>query len=66
MRGQLRYDGDLQMFVQASRDPDTEQLRFLRWLAEHGCLEHDVAGPVGGPLTDLLVSPAVREVALAA
>ena len=43
-----RYDGTLQMFTQESRDADTRHLRFLRWLAEHGVLEHAVAGPPCG------------------
>lgn len=66
MRGRLRYDGDLQMFVQASRDPDAERLRFLRWLAEQGRLEHDVAGPAGGPLAGLTARAALCGAALAA
>lgn len=66
MRGQHRYDGDLQMFVQTLREPDTDRLRFLRWLAERGRLEHDVAGPACGPLTRATVAHAVRTAALAA
>ena len=50
MRGLHRYDGDLQMFVQGPREPDANRLRFLRWLAECGRLEHEVAGPAAGPL----------------
>lgn len=50
MRGQYRYDGDLQMFVQGPREPDAGRLLFLRWLAERGRLEHEVAGPASGPL----------------
>ena len=42
------YDGTLQMFIQTLPAPDAQRLRFLRWLAEHGALEHDVAGPPGG------------------
>jgi hypothetical protein len=66
MRGQQHYDGDLQMFVQAPRDLDTERLRFLRWLAERGRLEHEVAGPAGGPLAELTHLRTMREAALAA
>jgi hypothetical protein len=43
-----RYDGDLQMFCETAREPAREALIFLRWLAEHGRLEHDVYGPSGG------------------
>ena len=43
-----RYDGSLQMFVAEPRDPDTARLRFLRWLVEHGKLEHEPAGRPGG------------------
>ena len=42
------YDSALQMFVQAPRDADPKRLAFLRWLAEHGKLEHEVAGPAMG------------------
>ena len=43
-----RYDGTMQMFVEAPRAPKIEQLRFLRWLAERNGLEHPVAGrPTG-------------------
>jgi hypothetical protein len=45
MRTANRYDGDLQMYVEEPREPDDAHLRFLRWLVEHGRLEHPVAGP---------------------
>ena len=45
-----RYDGNLQMFVEKAGDPDVEQLRFLRWLAERGYLEHEIAGESSGDL----------------
>ena len=42
------FDGDLQMFVEQPRGGNLAHLRFLRWLAEHGRLEHETAGaPVG-------------------
>jgi hypothetical protein len=41
-----RYDPELQMFTDPPRDPDPARLRFLRWLAEIGRLEHE---PVGVP-----------------
>jgi hypothetical protein len=43
------YDGTLQMFIQSPREVDIRRLRFLRWLAEHGQLEHKVAGRSAGP-----------------
>ena len=43
-----RYDPELQMFVDQPHEPDPAHLRFLRWLTEHGQLEHAVVGaPVG-------------------
>ena len=45
MQAAGRYDGTLQMFIQEARDADARYLRFLRWLAERGELEHEVAGP---------------------
>jgi hypothetical protein len=43
-----RYDPELQMFVDTPREPDLAHLRFIRWLAEHGHMEHEVLGaPVG-------------------
>ena len=43
------YDGTLQMFVEPPREADSRTLRFLRWLAERGELEHPVAGPPVAP-----------------
>jgi hypothetical protein len=43
------YDPELQMFVDGPREPDLARLCFLRWLVEHGKLEHGVAGIPGGP-----------------
>jgi hypothetical protein len=45
------YDSGLQMFVQERRSPDMRRLRFLRWLAEGGRLEHEVAGAPSGELS---------------
>ena len=42
------YDGRLQMFIQELPEADARRLRFLRWLAEQGQLEHDIAGPPSG------------------
>jgi hypothetical protein len=44
------FDGDLRMFREAPRPVDIDHLRFLRWLAERGGLEHPVAGPPTGEL----------------
>lgn len=48
MKALGRYDGSLQMFVEERRRPDLARLRFLRWLAERGRLEHEPAGSAGG------------------
>ena len=45
------------MFVEDAREPDMSRLRFLRWLAEHSELEHEIAGPSSG---DLVVSQSDR------
>ena len=50
MTGNHAYDGSVQMFVVTPREVDVRQLRFLRWLAERGRLEHAVAGPSSGSL----------------
>ena len=42
------FDRELQMFVEPPRGADPAHLRFLRWLAEHGRLEHGTAGPAVG------------------
>ncbi len=44
------YDTSLQMFVQTPRPVDMSRLSFLRWLAENGRLEHQIAGPSTGSL----------------
>jgi hypothetical protein len=36
------------MFVDRGREPDGARLRFFRWLAERGRLEHSPAGPPAG------------------
>jgi hypothetical protein len=43
-----RYDPDLEMFTEPSREPDLNRLRFLRWLGEQGRLEHAPVGAPGG------------------
>jgi len=49
-----RYDGVLQMFCDDAREPDLTALRFLRWLAERGKLEHSIAGPPSGPVATMV------------
>ena len=46
------YDPSLQMFLEAPREPDLAQLRFLRWLAEQGLLEEAVYGPPSGQFAE--------------
>jgi len=48
-----RYDGSLQMFVEAPHDVDLARLRFLRWLIETGRLGHGSAGPPTGEFARL-------------
>ena len=51
--GSSQYDAELQMFTDQPREPDLIRLRFLRWLAEHGRLEHETAGdPAGAYVAD--------------
>jgi hypothetical protein len=50
--GDAPYDGDLQMFCDATHEPSREVLLFMRWLAERGRLEHAVAGPSTGEYAD--------------
>jgi len=42
------YDKDLQMFRDRPREIDLRKLMFLRWLAEHGKLEHETFGEPSG------------------
>ena len=42
------------MFREPSCEPDLGVLRFLRWLAERGELEHEVSGASSGELADLV------------
>ena len=46
--GQCRYDPSVQMFVEQPREPTFAHLRFLRWLAERGRLEHEPVSPACG------------------
>ena len=42
------YDGDLRMFRETPRPVEVAHLRFLRWLADQGRLEHPPAGRPSG------------------
>lgn len=44
------FDADLEMFRETPRPINFAHLRFLRWLSEHGRLEHAPAGPPSGEL----------------
>jgi hypothetical protein len=46
------FDSELQMFCAEVREPSLVTLRFWRWLAEMGQLEHEVYGPAAGPYAD--------------
>ena len=51
--GSSQYDAELQMFTDEPREPDLARLRFLRWLAERGRLEHEAVGdPTGAYVAD--------------
>ena len=52
------YDGEVQMFVQRPREIDLAHLRFLRWLAVRGYLEHAPAGQSCGVYARADVVPA--------
>jgi hypothetical protein len=47
--GTSRYDSEMQMFTDAPREPNLNRLRFMRWLAEQGRLEHRAEGEPLGP-----------------
>jgi len=46
------------MFIYQPKEVDMRRLVFMRWLAEHGKLEHDAAGPSSGPLVAAAASAA--------
>jgi hypothetical protein len=60
------YDSTLQMFVQTPQPIDMSRLTFLRWLAENGRLEHQIAGPSSGPLVGQPTARAPVEISFAA
>ena len=51
------YDGNLQMFRDTPREPDLATLRFLRWLADSGRLEHP---PYGAPAGEIAAAADVE------
>jgi hypothetical protein len=56
------YDSEVQMFVQRPREIDLAHLRFLRWLAVRGSLEHEPAGrPYGVYALDDVPVTVVRD-----
>jgi hypothetical protein len=57
MIGKHIYDASLQMFIQQPCTVDLQRLRFLRWLAERGLLEHRPVGPIDGAFARLDDSP---------
>jgi hypothetical protein len=48
MKDVISYDGDLGMFRETPKPVDTARLGFMRWLVEHGRLEHLPASPPSG------------------
>jgi hypothetical protein len=52
MKDVQSYDGDLEMYRETERVINVAQLRFLRWLADRGRLEHPPSGPPSGPFAD--------------
>ena len=57
MKDLQSYDGDLRMFRETPLPVDVGHLRFLRWLAECGRLEHPTAGPPSGELAAAYGAP---------
>jgi hypothetical protein len=52
------------MCVEDVREPDMRHLHFLRWLAERGALEQEIAGPSSGALITPLTSLTSQRTAL--
>ena len=57
--GAKSFDGDLHMFRDTPRVANLAQLRFQRWLIEHGRSEHPPFGPPAGELADGVLAPRV-------
>jgi hypothetical protein len=62
MKDVTSYDGDLAMFRETPKPVHVTHLEFMRWLVEHGRLEHRPAGPPGGQFTMKDVEPILAEV----
>ena len=58
MQNAKSFDGELKMFRDQNRPVNLECLRFLRWLAEQGRLEHRPMGPVSGAFAEVVPEPA--------
>ena len=52
MKDVQSYDGDLEMYRETEHVINVAQLRFLRWLADRGRLEHPPSGPPCGAFAD--------------
>jgi hypothetical protein len=50
------YDKELQMFREKVHEANLAKLRFYRWLAEQGKLEHKISGVPGGEYAALQVN----------
>ena len=60
MNERKSYDGEPMMIREPAKGIDMERLCFLRWLIEHGRMEHLPAGPPSG---DLALLPSEQEAA---
>jgi hypothetical protein len=54
------FDSNLQMFCETVVEPRPAVLRFYRWLAECGELEHTVSEPISGEWAHHAVKHAAR------
>jgi hypothetical protein len=57
MKDVQSYDADLEMFRETPPPVSVVRLRFLRWLAERGRLEHRPAGPPSGAFAEVVAVP---------
>jgi hypothetical protein len=65
MKAVGRYDSALQTFVEEPGELDLRRLTFLRWLVEHGRLDHPASGPASGELVAVTVEDAIIGLPLA-
>jgi hypothetical protein len=63
MKDVQSYDPDLEMFREIPPPVNSARLRFLRWLAERGHLEHRPAGPPSGAFAEVAAVPALEAAA---